>query len=77
MLRNNSWDLVLVPRRSCHHVINNGGLTTKLSWSRTTVYGPISAFHHELPNYRRSVFLSLCLKRASLLTAYALQSVSS
>lgn len=46
-------DLVLVPRRSCHQVVNNGGLTTKLSWSRMTVEGLVSAFHHELPIYRR------------------------
>ncbi|KAI5121653.1 hypothetical protein M0805_002729 [Coniferiporia weirii] len=46
-------DLVLVPRRSCHQVFNRGGLTTKMSWSRMTVDGLVTAFHHELPIYRR------------------------
>lgn len=46
-------DLVLVPKRSCHQVVNAGGLTVKTSWSRMTVDGLVSAFHHELPIYRR------------------------
>ena len=46
-------DLVLVPRRSCHQVVNHGGLTTKLSWSRMTITGLSIAFHHELPLYKR------------------------
>ncbi|KAH8116845.1 hypothetical protein DFH11DRAFT_1505692, partial [Phellopilus nigrolimitatus] len=46
-------DLVLVPRRSCHQVVNHGGLTIKTSWSRMTVEGLSIAFHHELPIYRR------------------------
>lgn len=46
-------DLVLVPKRCCHQVINSGGITVKMSWSRMTVDGLITAFHHELPIYRR------------------------
>lgn len=46
-------DLVLVPRRSCHQVVNHGGITTKVSWSRMTVRGVENAFYHELPLYRR------------------------
>ncbi|KAL5511133.1 hypothetical protein ACEPAH_4348 [Sanghuangporus vaninii] len=46
-------DLVLVPRRSCHQVVNHGGIAAKMSWSRVTVEGLCTAFHHELPVYRR------------------------
>lgn len=48
-------DMVLVPPRSCHQVINHGGITFKTSWSRMTTKGLKSAFYHELPIYRRSV----------------------
>lgn len=48
-------DLVLVPPRSCHQVVNHGGLTVKVSWSRMTVKGVAIAIRHELPTYRRSV----------------------
>ncbi|KZT26417.1 hypothetical protein NEOLEDRAFT_1155897 [Neolentinus lepideus HHB14362 ss-1] len=46
-------DLVLVPPRSCHQVVNHGGLTVKTSWSRMTLDGLKTAFYHELPIYRR------------------------
>ncbi|GJE95153.1 hypothetical protein PsYK624_113340 [Phanerochaete sordida] len=46
-------DLVLVPPRSCHQVVNHGGLTVKTSWSRMTLRGLKIALHHELPIYRR------------------------
>ncbi|TDL24859.1 hypothetical protein BD410DRAFT_64817 [Rickenella mellea] len=46
-------DLVLVPKRSCHQVVNNGGLTIKASWSRMTIDGLVAAFYYELPIYRR------------------------
>lgn len=46
-------DLVLVPPRSCHQVVNHGGLTVKMSWSRMTVKGLAMALHYELPIYRR------------------------
>ncbi|KAI0029383.1 hypothetical protein K488DRAFT_56501 [Vararia minispora EC-137] len=46
-------DFVLVPPRSCHQVVNHGGLTIKLSWSRVTLKGAEIAFYHELPLYRR------------------------
>ncbi|KAH8827066.1 hypothetical protein DL96DRAFT_1498557 [Flagelloscypha sp. PMI_526] len=46
-------DLVLVPPRSAHQVINNAGLTVKMSWSRMTLRGLEIAIYHELPIYRR------------------------
>ncbi len=53
-------DLVLVPKRCCHQVINSGGITVKMSWSRMTVDGLVTAFHHELPIYRRyAVYLHI------------------
>jgi len=48
-------DLVLVPPRSCHQVVNMGGLTIKTSWSRMTVPGLVAGYFHELPIYRRCV----------------------
>ncbi|KNZ78408.1 hypothetical protein J132_00771 [Termitomyces sp. J132] len=46
-------DLVLVPPRSCHQVVNYGGITIKTSWSRMTLRGLEIAYYHELPIYRR------------------------
>ncbi|KAH7889431.1 hypothetical protein F5I97DRAFT_1802038, partial [Phlebopus sp. FC_14] len=46
-------DLVLVPPRSCHQVINNGGITIKTSWSRMSLEGLQVALWHELPIYHR------------------------
>lgn len=46
-------DMVLVPPRSCHQVVNHGGITIKASWSRMTLDGLATAFYHELPIYRR------------------------
>ena len=46
-------DLMLVPKRSCHQVINSGGITSKISWSRMTLRGLETALCHELPVYRR------------------------
>ncbi len=46
-------DLVLVPPRSCHQVINSGGISIKMSWSRMTIRGLMTAYYHELPLYRR------------------------
>ncbi|KAI0637005.1 hypothetical protein C8Q77DRAFT_1051081 [Trametes polyzona] len=46
-------DLVLVPPRSCHQVVNSGGLAMKISWSRMTLDNLESALHVELPIYRR------------------------
>lgn len=46
-------DMVLVPPRSCHQVVNYGGITIKTSWSRMTLPGLTAAFYHELPIYRR------------------------
>ena len=48
-------DLMLVPKRSMHQVVNHGGITTKISWSRMTLRGLETAFYHELPLYRRCV----------------------
>ncbi|KAK7020501.1 hypothetical protein R3P38DRAFT_2969837 [Favolaschia claudopus] len=46
-------DLVLVPPRSVHQVVNSGGITIKTSWSRMTLDGLSMALHYELPLYRR------------------------
>ncbi|KAH9483676.1 C-module-binding factor A [Psilocybe cubensis] len=46
-------DLVLVPPRSCHQVVNAGGITIKTSWSRMTSKGLKTAYFQELPIYRR------------------------
>ncbi|KAI0273333.1 hypothetical protein BC834DRAFT_816741 [Gloeopeniophorella convolvens] len=46
-------DFVFVPPRSCHQVVNHGGLTVKMSWSRMTIAGARMALRHELPIYRR------------------------
>ncbi|KAF5315534.1 hypothetical protein D9611_004889 [Ephemerocybe angulata] len=46
-------DLVLVPPRSCHQVVNYGGITLKTSWSRMSLYGLRTALYHELPLYQR------------------------
>ncbi|KAI9064403.1 hypothetical protein FKP32DRAFT_1611459 [Trametes sanguinea] len=46
-------DLVLVPPRSCHQVVNCGGLAMKTSWSRMTLDSLEKALHCELPVYRR------------------------
>ncbi|OJT06140.1 hypothetical protein TRAPUB_3075 [Trametes pubescens] len=46
-------DLVLVPPRSCHQVVNSGGLAMKTSWSRMTLDNLRTALHCELPIYRR------------------------
>lgn len=48
-------DLVFVPPRSCHQVVNSGGITIKTSWSRMTLQGLKTALYHELPIYRRLV----------------------
>lgn len=52
-------DLVLVPPRSAHQVVNYGGITLKTSWSRMTPKGLSVAYHHELPLYRRSAAIGL------------------
>jgi hypothetical protein len=46
-------DMILVPPRSCHQVVNYGGITIKTSWSRMTIAGLAAAYYHELPIYRR------------------------
>ncbi|KAJ7172338.1 hypothetical protein C8R46DRAFT_145191 [Mycena filopes] len=46
-------DLVLVPPRSAHQVVNSGGMTIKTSWSRMTLGSLSLALKYELPLYRR------------------------
>ncbi|KAI6150523.1 hypothetical protein BKA82DRAFT_122733 [Pisolithus tinctorius] len=46
-------ELVLVPPRSCHQVVNSGGITIKTSWSRMSLDGLCVAAYHELPIYHR------------------------
>ncbi len=48
-------DLVLVPPRSVHQVVNRGGLAMKLSWSRMAPTNLKTALWSELPIYRRCV----------------------
>jgi hypothetical protein len=48
-------DMVFVPPRSCHQVVNHGRITVKSSWSRMTVNGLTTALYHELPLYHRLV----------------------
>ncbi|KAF7973410.1 hypothetical protein HWV62_15209 [Athelia sp. TMB] len=45
-------DMILVPPRSCHQIVNRGGITIQTSWSRMTLDGLIAAYYHELPIYR-------------------------
>lgn len=65
-------DLVLVPPRSCHQVINHGGITMKTSWSRMTLKGLVNSLYHELPIYHRYVCpgTALC-SNIHIITAYA------
>lgn len=46
-------DLILVPPRSCHQVVNHAGLSVKATWSRMTLRGVTTALYHELPVYQR------------------------
>lgn len=46
-------DLVLVPPRCMHQVVNRGGLAMKASWSRMPLDNLRQALHYELPVYRR------------------------
>lgn len=46
-------DLVLAPPKSCHQVINKGGLTVKTSWSRMTNSSVKQAVREECLIYRR------------------------
>ncbi|KAI0665328.1 hypothetical protein C8Q78DRAFT_986852, partial [Trametes maxima] len=49
----NVGDLVMVPSRSCHQVVNHGGLALKMGWSRMTLNNLTAALRYELPVYRR------------------------
>ncbi|KAJ1025496.1 hypothetical protein NDA13_004305 [Ustilago tritici] len=46
-------DLVLVPSRATHMVVNTGGRTMTVAWSRTTADTLSSALFAELPLYQR------------------------
>ncbi|KAJ1033058.1 hypothetical protein NDA16_000337 [Ustilago loliicola] len=46
-------DLVLVPSRATHMVINTGGWTMKMAWSRMTIDTLSSALFADLPLYQR------------------------
>jgi JmjC domain, hydroxylase len=46
-------DLVLVPPRSCHQVVNKGGITVKMSWSRMGLKSLEYSLHAELALYHR------------------------
>lgn len=59
VLQQRLGDMVLVPPRSCHQVMNSGGITVKTSWSRMTLKGLSTAYHYELPIYRRQVIAAI------------------
>ncbi|PWN50626.1 hypothetical protein IE53DRAFT_86176 [Violaceomyces palustris] len=46
-------DLVLLPSRSIHQVINCGGRSIKAAWSRLTLKTLKTALHQDLPIYQR------------------------
>ncbi|KAL1674461.1 hypothetical protein EV122DRAFT_269454 [Schizophyllum commune] len=46
-------DMVFVPPRSAHQVVNSGGITVKTSWSRMEFGSLGVALFNELPIYRR------------------------
>ena len=46
-------DMMLVPPRSMHQVVNQGGITLKVSWSRMTPKSLEIAINEELHIYRR------------------------
>lgn len=46
-------DLVLIPSRASHMVVNEGGRTMKAAWSRLTVDTLTSALFSDLPLYQR------------------------
>ncbi|TRM62617.1 hypothetical protein BD626DRAFT_497942 [Schizophyllum amplum] len=46
-------DMVFVPPRSAHQVVNSGGITVKMSWSRMEPRSLQVALYNELPIYRR------------------------
>ena len=46
-------DVVLVMQRCSQQVVNYSDLMVKLTWTRMTVDGLVSAFPHELPIYRQ------------------------
>ncbi|GAC94106.1 predicted hydroxylase [Pseudozyma hubeiensis SY62] len=46
-------DLVLIPSRASHMVVNDGGRTMKTAWSRLTVDTLTSALFSDLPLYQR------------------------
>lgn len=56
-------DLVIVPRMSYYQVVNHGGLSIKVSWSRLPLSSIEPAILHELPIYRRCVIITECFSR--------------
>ncbi|TFL07550.1 hypothetical protein BDV98DRAFT_599838 [Pterulicium gracile] len=46
-------DCIIIPPRSCHQVVNHGGITIKMSWSRLLVQDLPAALYSELPLYQR------------------------
>lgn len=69
-------DMVLVPPRSCHQVVNHGGITIKTSWSRMTLAGLTTAFYHELPLYRRYVLQAVYFCPDELMDTFEIQCLS-
>src|ERR1700761_2339226 len=66
-------DLVMVPPRSVHQVVNSGSMTLKMSWSRMTTRSLQIALSGELDIYRR-----VCRKevyRCKVLTHFAVEAL--
>ncbi|KAF9509376.1 hypothetical protein BS47DRAFT_1301562 [Hydnum rufescens UP504] len=46
-------DMVIIPRMSCHQVVNHGGISLKVAWSRMSIFSLEAALLYELPVYHR------------------------
>jgi hypothetical protein len=60
---------VIVPPRSCHQVLNSGGLTMKMSWSRMIGKSYMLSLSQELRIYQRYVGLTRIFSPFSYLFA--------
>ncbi|KAF9517818.1 hypothetical protein BS47DRAFT_445764 [Hydnum rufescens UP504] len=45
--------MVIIPRMSCHQVVNHGGISLKVAWSRMPMSSMEAAVLYELPVYHR------------------------
>jgi JmjC domain, hydroxylase len=61
---------VIVPPRSCHQVVNSGGLTFKTSWSRMIGKSYMLSLSQELRIYQRYIVLT-CMFHSSLIYSHS------